>query len=149
MGRAAVLAAALGLVALGCRGDSATRAERVAWAEANAAAVESFALDVASARAAVNQGERTVVLTACRQVQTAVGQLPGRALPVPDDEVDDLLGDAVRAAQAGVRSCLEGATASTSVPGQDLPEREDTLARFDEATRLLESVKAAVQGWRG
>ena len=129
-----------GLVA-GCGGGSEAGGKQ-GWEEEHGAAVAGLSTDLDAARADLSKGDRTLILSSCNQLRTAVEETR-EALPVPDPPSDEALRKALDQVSAGVANCVDGARAGAAAPviEKSIDELRDGRAALDEA-------RAAIAAWK-
>ncbi|MDQ3898604.1 MAG: hypothetical protein M3326_15400 [Actinomycetota bacterium] len=131
------------LLALGACGggsdDGGAPADKRGWEAKHGAVVTAVSTDVDTANAALDKGDRPVILSSCNQLQEDLADAR-KAVPVPDATVDARLRAALDAVGTAVPTCLQGARVASDnrLVEQAQREMKDARAKLDEATKAID-----------
>lgn len=131
------LAAALG----GCRG-TAEADTKEKWESKHGDAVAGLSTDLDAARSDLAQGDRTLVLSSCNQLKTAVAETR-EGLPVNDATADEALRKALDQLSTGADDCVNGARA-----GADAPTIEKSIDELRDGRASLDDARTAIANWK-
>ena len=134
----ALLALALGACG-GGSDDGAAAGNKAGWEAKHGAVVTAVSTDVDAANAALDKGDRPVILSSCNQLQEDLADAR-KAVPVPDATVDASLRAALDAVGTAVPTCLQGARIANDnrLVEQAQREMKDARTKLDEATKAID-----------
>ena len=139
-----VAAGTVVVVALGAcgggSGDGSAGGGKAGWEKKHGAAVTAVSADVDAANAALDKGDRPVILSSCNQLQEDMADAR-KALPVPDATVDGSVRAAFAAVDTAVPTCLQGARIANDNLIVEQAQREMKAARekLDAATNAIDA----------
>ncbi len=138
MAAGVLLALSLGACG-GDSGDGGAAGNKADWQAKHGAVVTAVSTDVDAANAALDKGDRPVILSSCNQLQEDLADAR-KAVPVPDATVDARLRAALDAVGTAVPTCLQGARIANDnhLVEQAQREMKDARTKLDEATKAID-----------
>jgi hypothetical protein len=136
-----VVAGLLGACGGSSDSSGGTAANKSDWDKKNGSAVKAVSLDVDESNAALDKGDRVVILSACNQLKSDLADAR-KGLPVPDATVDAALKAGLDSVGTATDSCINGARNASADPVEQA-QRDMKAARTK-----LDDAQKAIAAWQ-
>ena len=124
----------------GCGGDSGPAPSKAAWTKEHGPALDALETELDAARATLSSLQRPNILGSCTGLRDSLDEAR-KSLPVPDQESNSALRNALDLIALGTEDCFEGAR------GPNIPQLEKSFSELREGDTLLDLARRTIEAW--